>query len=63
MNMNEALRLEIGNVMIAGKRSVPRDETILEIRDGIAVCVFDDGELRERCSPFPERCIVRRKPW
>ena len=61
MDVNEALGIEIGNLVIVGKCSVPSNETILEIGNGIAVCVLDDGECGLCCSPLPHRSIMRRK--
>ena len=62
VDVNEALGIEIGNLVIVGKCSVPSNETILKIGNRIAVCVLDDGEGGLCCSPLPYRSIMRRKP-
>lgn len=62
MDVNEALGFKRWDVVIVGKCSVPRDESILEIGNGVAVCVLDDGEGGLCCSPLPHRRIVRWKP-
>ena len=58
MDVNETVRGKGWHVEIAGERAVPGDETILEVGNGVAVGVFDEGHDRVCGHAFPAEGVV-----
>lgn len=61
VDMNEAGRRKCWNIEIARESTMPGDETILKVGDGVAVGVIEERHNRVSGDTFPAKRIVRRK--